>query len=326
MKMATITTQKSQPVTLQGFLLSVSCPTDSKLQFDLDISALNWTKYRDLTYKLSDILYTIDDAHKQSALRGRGIDSKHRRLPGKGKEIRRLKSLHFSPYPSRFSNILGNVRGQLYNEVNARCIVLQMTKQSGYYHEVLYLLPYKEAGEFLSFVEELNKLVEGVRREVVAFRQSEYANEVRKVLHHFFSDLSDPFEYTGDVNDIRANLTPVAIDQSIVEGYVDEPVKEQLRKQKQELAAKALEHFRVRLLGHVRQLLAVKKLEEFKAVKDGLAELRKTAEDVGLRALVVDVIEPLEQVAGNPEIVDTIFPDGLAEAVDFRIKALLEAV
>jgi len=324
MEMATIL--KTQPVTLQGFLLSVDCPTDSKLQFDLDISALDWSRNGELTYKLTDVMSTIDFIYKKGALRGKGIEGRHRRLgQGKGKKPKRKNSLHFSPYPSRFSNMLGNIRAQFYKEINARCIVLQVT-ESGFYHEKLYLLPYGSASEFLAFVDKLNKLVEGVRREAAIYRQGVHANKVRKLLHSFLSDAKDPFEKTGGINDISANLTPVAIDQSIVEGYVDEPVKEQLRKQKQEIAAKALEHFRVRLLGHVRQLLAVKKLEEFKAVKNGLEELRKTAEDVGLRALVADVIEPLEQVADNPQIVDTVFPDGLAEAVDFRIKALLEAV
>lgn len=321
-----------EPVVLRGFLLSVSCPSESHLEVSYDTTRLGWDRYRQVIYGLSDLLAEIDEEYKLRRLRGRGIQARHRRLVDPDGQVRRVKVLRFSPYPSRYSNHLTSLRTRLYMEVNRRCVPLQYS-QSGYYKEVLYLLPYSEAPNLLEEVEMMNMEIRGLREEVERFKETKYAEMITELLRKAYGEELNPYAMVREIPEIRLRLTPIQVEPHILEEYVDERVLRQLELQRRELAERAIEHFRTKLTNLINELLAVRRAEEFKEMATQLRELRRIAEDVGLRSLAETVIAPLEAIAEEPNRIEEIAQkafqvsaEKLNEGIDYRVRALLQAL
>jgi len=327
---------RKKAVIVEGFLLSVSVPTEERLSVTVNASKIGWDRYRKLIYTLQDHLAIIDDAYKKRETRGRGVGARYRRIS----QQRRTRILRFIPYPSRFANILRTVRRNLYFEVNARCLVLNMM-HFGYFKRNIYLLPYNQAPAFMAYVEEQNKEIESLNKEIEEFRKTGYFKDIRDILSE--SGL-DPNVLNGGVKipKISVDLTPLRLDPSVVEEIVEtkykrvfekiseeerrglEALRRELESKRRELVVKSIESLQGRINDIIKNIVAKKKLKD---VKKELERLRSLASDVGLEAIANNVINPLIDVAEDPSKAEDILGTAdISKEIDGRIAGLIKTI
>ena len=327
---------RKKPIIVEGFLLSVSVPTEERLSVTVNASKIGWDRYRRLIYTLQDHLAVIDDAYKKRETRGRGVGARYRRIS----QQRRTRTLRFIPYPSRFANILRTIRRDLYFEVNSRCLVLNMM-QFGYFKRNIYLLPYNQAPAFMAYVEERNKEIEDLNRQIAEFRKTGYFKDIRDILSG--SGL-DPNVLNGGVKipRISVDLTPLRLDPSVVEEIIEtkykrvferiseeekrglEALRRELESKRRELVVKSIESLRSKLDEIVKNIVAGKKLKD---VKKELERLRSLASDVGLEAVANTVIRPLIEVTEDPSKAEEILGTAdISKEIDGRIAGLIKTI
>ena len=327
---------RKKAVIVEGFLLSVSVPTEERLSVTVNASKIGWDRYRRLIYTLQDHLAVIDDAYKLRETRGRGLGARYRRIS----QRRRTRVLKFIPYPSRFANVLRTVRRDLYFEVNARCLVLNMM-HFGYFKRNIYLLPYNQAPAFMSYVEEQNKEIENLNKEIEEFRKTGYFSDIRDILSE--SGL-DPNVLNGGVKipKISVDLTPLRLDPSVVEEIVEtkykkvfekiseeekrglEALRRELENKRRELVVKSIESLQSRINAIIKNIVAKKKLKD---VKKELERLRSLASDVGLEAIANTVINPLIEVTEDPSKAEEILgTTDISKEIDGRIAGLIKTI
>ena len=327
---------RKKAIIVEGFLLSVSVPTEERLSVTVNASRIGWDRYRRLIYTLQDHLAIIDDAYKKRETRGRGVGARYRRIS----QQKRTRILRFIPYPSRFANILRTIRRDLYFEVNSRCLVLNMM-HFGYFKRNIYLLPYNQAPAFMAYVEEQNKEIESLNKQIEEFRKTRYFEDIREILSE--SGL-DPNVLNGGVEipKISVDLTPLRLDPSIVEEIVEtkykkvfekiseeekrglEALRRELESKRRELVVKSIESLRSRLDEIVKNIVAKKKLKD---VKKELERLRSLASDVGLEALANTVINPLIEVTEDPSKAEEILGTAdISKEIDGRIAGLIKTI
>lgn len=137
---------------LKGFLVTVHCPAEERLDVEVDASDIPWDRYKGLVEELQDLLSEIDREYspKSELVKGRSLRAMYRRLT----IDTRSRKLKFSPFPSSYKNVLRNTRAFVYEVVNKHCLVIE---QVG--NRKLYLLPVGMAPGFVKAIEELNEKV-----------------------------------------------------------------------------------------------------------------------------------------------------------------------
>ena len=327
---------KKKPIIVEGFLLSVSVPTEERLSVTIDASGISWRRYRDLIYALQDQLAIIDDEYKIRETRGRGLGARYRRItPSK-----RTKTIKFIPYPSRFANILRTIRRDVYFEVNSRCLVLNMM-HFGYFKRNIYLLPYNQAPAFMSYINEKNREIEDLNNQIEDFRRTRYFDEIRDIISDAKLDTS-ALDDIVKIPKISVDLTPLRLDPSIVEDLIEtrykkmferiseeekkglEVLRRELEEKRRELVIKSIESIRDKINVIIRRIAAEKKL---KNVKKELEHLKRIAVDIGLEAVAKTVINPLIEVTENPSKAEEILGTAdISKEIDGRIAGLIKTI
>jgi len=326
-------------VVVEGFLLSVYSPTEDRLSVQLDATNLTWTKYRNLIVKLQDQLAEVDDAYKKRKTKGRGLRARHRRV-AYGTKVSRKRIVKFVPYPSRFANIIRNVRAELYFYINRQCLVLQIM-QFGAYRRNIYLLPYPRAPAFMRFIQELNKTISDLNQKIKEYRKTAFFKDVKKTIKRAGLDAS-VMDREVVLPRISVDLTPLKIDPSIVEDLVEkkykavfkkiseeekkglEALRQELESKRRELIIKSIESLRSKLDEIVKNIVAKKKLKD---VKKDLERLRSLASDVGLEAVANTVISPLIEVTEDPSRAEEILGTAdISKEIDGRIAGLIKTI
>ena len=329
---------EEKPVVVEGFLLNVHVPTEERLSVVFDCSEMSWTKYRDMIIKLQDLMAEIDDAYKKREGRGRSLGARYRRI-AHGDKVSRRRVLKFIPYPNRFANILRNVRREVYGQISSTCMVLQRMQFGAYRHNI-YLLPYPRAPGFMAYIEEQNKTIESLNREIEEFRESLYCLKIKELLEDAGLN-SDNMNGEPMLPRITVDLTPLRLDASIIEEFVEaryrqvfskiseeerrglEALQRELEKKRRELVINAVENLRGQISRIVKRMLAKRKL---KGVKEELERLKALASDVGLEAVASTVIEPLIETVEDPEKAEVEFGRDVLAGVDGRITALINSL
>ena len=325
-------------VVVEGFLLNCHTPTEERLSVVFDCSEMSWAKYRDTIIKLQDLLAEIDDAYKKREGRGRSLGARYRRI-SYGDKVSRRRILKFIPYPNRFANVLRNVRREVYRQINSTCMVLQRMQFGAYRHNI-YLLPYPRAPSFMARVEEWNKTIDDLNREIMEFRETSFFRQIKNVI---LGAGLNPDGLNGEPSlpRITVDLTPLRLDASIVEEFVEakykrvferiseeerrglEALRRELENKRRELVINAVESLRDQINRIVKQVLAKRKL---KGVKEELERLRSLAEDVGLEAVASSVINPLIETVEDPARVEAEFGADVLAGVNGRISGLISSL
>ncbi|MEM2905042.1 MAG: hypothetical protein QW587_04805 [Candidatus Bathyarchaeia archaeon] len=293
--MRAVTVPKS--IRLRGFFLSVHSPSDEHLQVQYDATGLAWGQYRRLVEGLQDLLREVDESYKEGLrLRGRGLKARYKRgrsipMPEGGKPIvERRRLLKFSPYPSRFTNILSNLRAELYAEINASCIVLQRFV-SGYYRESIYLAPESELPRLIELKDSLNKRIAELRRSCEEFKASDEAKQVRRLLEQY-GFRGDPYEGLGEVPEVRMSFSQASIHPGVLDAVVDERVRLELQRQQTELFGETVKKLRETFDAAIGNIAKSRSLNSMRQAVNRLDRLRAMAESVGLAALA-ESVKPL---------------------------------
>ena len=334
----TVTVAKMKPVVVEGFLLNCHTPTEERLNVVFDCSEMSWARYRDTIIKLQDLLAEIDDAYKRREGRGRSLGARYRRL-SYGDKVSRRRILKFIPYPNRFANILRNVRREVYQQINSTCMVLQRMQFGAYRHNI-YLLPYPRAPSFMTYIEEQNKIIDGLNREIEEFRETSFFRKIKEVLEDAGLN-PDGLNDELSLPRITVDLTPLRLDASIIEEFVEakyrrvfekiseeekrglEALQRELENKRRELVINAVENLRDQINGIVKRMLAKRKL---RGVKQELERLRSLASDVGLEAVASTVIDPLIETVENPERIEAEFGPDVLAGVNGRISGLISSL
>jgi hypothetical protein len=302
----------SKELSLRGFLLTVHSPSEQHLIVTIDCSNIPWNMYGRLIAELQDTLSMIDEDYALKSIRGRSLGAKHKRVIDLGTVTRR-RILKFSPFPTRFSNIISSVRRKLYEKVNENCIVIQKMAL-GNYRRNLYLLPQDLAEKFLMQVEFLNKEIEELNKQIENYDLT----PVQDILGRF--NLQLPSMNTT-IPGIAVDLTPIELDPMIIEKWaqVSPRVAQLLEEKRKMLVRKAVESIRQQIEPIVKALAGKRQLRK---IKIRLEELRVLAESAGLHGLANTVIVPLIENVDNPKKLHANLP----EYVDERIKSLLKSI
>jgi hypothetical protein len=337
---------KKKAVVLRGIHVSCHVPTEERLT--LLIEGLAPDRFRSLAEALEDWFVVVDDAFKETFVRGRGWRGRGRRVSAKS----RLRVLRFSPFPSRFSNILRSIRRDIYVELNRQCLVLE-GQQYGGYKQNLYILPYANAGEFMSFIEARNREIDELNAKIEQFKKTRYFADLKETLKE--QDVKVSLNGNWHLDRIGIDITPLALETTVIKELVEEEekrlfeqldVKEreemerleaerrrglealqrELERKRKELVVKGIENIQRKIELVVRRIVGAKKLNP-KNVKRDIGRLRRIAVSVGLEAVASTVIDPLVAVVDQPEKAMELFgTKDLTVGVSGRIKGLIESL
>ncbi|MEM3793297.1 MAG: hypothetical protein QXS76_00160 [Candidatus Bathyarchaeia archaeon] len=282
---------KISELRLEGFLVSTSSPSEEQLRITVDCTDVPWERFGQLIRDLQDQLSEIDLAYAaQERIRGRKILGGHRKDIWANK---RTKTIRFSPFPSRFSNLLKNLRKERYSLIHAHGICLTPTGEP--FERNIYLLSAEGAEEFLKEVEALNERLALLQREVDAFQRTEHFELIMRSLEEAgASFIRKPFS----VGSIRVNLTPIRIDPTAIEEWIEKSprVARAIKEAEQEILKSAIESFQRRLDPIIRG-----EFRKISTAKRKLKELEELTRQLGLEALRASVIVPLYNAIDNPK-------------------------
>jgi hypothetical protein len=326
---------KREPVVLRGIHVAVHVPTEERLT--VQIEGLTPDQFRSLAADLEDWFAVVDEKYKETFIRGRGWKGRGKRVS----EKKRMRVLRFSPFPSRFSNILRIVRRDLYEELHRNCLVLE-GEQYGGYRQNIYILPYANAPAFMAAVQRKNQEIDELNRRIREFQQTSYYAELKDILerHNVKLQLNGNWQ----LEHVSIDATPLALEPTTVKEIVEkeyrrlfkkleeeerrglEALNEELERKRRELVVKGIENIEKKITTIVNRIVAGKKLKP-KTVKEDLARIRRLAVSVGLESIAASVIDPLATVVDNPDKAMEIFgTKDLNVGVNGRIKALLESL
>lgn len=326
---------KRKTVVLKGIHISVHSPTEERLT--VQIEGLTPDQFRNIAADLEDWFLVVDDKYKETFVRGRGWKGRGKRVS----EKKRMRVLRFSPFPSRFSNILRTIRRDLYEELHRNCLVLA-GEQYGGYRQNIYILPYANAPAFMSSIQEQNKVIDELNKKIEDFQKTSYFADLKAILEKHKARVRLNGEWR--MEHVTIDATPLALEPTTVKEMVEEEYRkmfkkleederrglealhEELERKRRELVVKGIENIQQKINNIVNRIVAAKKLKP-KTVKQDLERLRRLSVSVGLESLATSVIEPLSQIIENPEKATEIFgTKDLSIGVNGRIKALLESL
>lgn len=326
---------KRKGVVLRGIHISVHSPTEERLT--VQIEGLTPDKFRSLAADLEDWFLVVDDKYKETFVRGRGWKGRGKRVS----EKKRMRVLRFSPFPSRFSNILRTVRRDLYIELHRNCLVLEGEKYGGY-RQNIYILSYAHAPAFMKSIQRKNKEIDELNKKIQEFQQTRYFTDLKEILeeHRVRLKLNGGWK----MEHVSIDATPLALEPTTVKEMVEEEYQKmfkkleteekrgiealhaELERKRRELVVKGIENLQRKLNSIINRMVATRKLKP-KTVKEDLERVRILAVSVGLESLAASVIDPLSQVVENPEkVMDMFGTKDLNVGVNGRIKALLESL
>lgn len=203
----------------EGFLLDVHCPSEDTLKVSIDCSNIDWQEYSKLVNELEDILYNIDEKHsaRPDLYRGRSLGARYKRITHEERHRRIL----FSPLPSKYSNLLVNLRNYIYKLINEYCIVLEKVGNNK-----LYFMPKHNAPFLTETIYKINKnIVSKLNEEIKKFIESEDYLNILMCLYNHKINVNSLKNTSFIINDFRIDIIPVNLGYSIDEDKVYESIR-----------------------------------------------------------------------------------------------------
>ncbi|MGC8936548.1 MAG: hypothetical protein ACP5KV_04195 [Candidatus Methanomethylicaceae archaeon] len=321
-------------MTLSGFIVDLNTVSESNLEVDVDCSHLTWSEYKDLVTELEDHLSEIDEKYSARSwlVRGRGLRAKYRRISAE----ERRRRLTFSPFPSRFQNILKNTRAYLYNLLDDNSLVLETIGT-----RKLRLLPKHLAPSFVEAVERTNEeIIEPLKRELEGFRQSDDYMKIKQILYKYKIDPTVLDRAGFSVGRYFIDVLPVDFGYSISSDEVYakmkraealkglEILKKQIERKRREYTLNAISEVNSRIVELTRGLGTKGKVKN--AVKK-VEKLMEICEDLGLKEVNEKVLKPLKAVCEakyyqRPMVTKELFGEwDLEDVVSRALKSLFNA-
>lgn len=198
-----------QEIRLRGFLVDCHCPTESNLDLEINASHLDWDEYQSLIIDLEDLLSKIDEEHsvRSRLVRGRSLRARYARIS----DETRSRRLRFSPFPSKYSNILSNTRSHVYSLLGQHCVVIEKVGRNN-----IYLLPKAIAPDFVEAIERLNTtVITPLREGIEQFRESKDYFTIQSCLKNHSVDPLTLKNTVFTVSNYLVDVTPVDFDYRV---------------------------------------------------------------------------------------------------------------
>ncbi|VVB51830.1 Uncharacterised protein [uncultured archaeon] len=336
---------------LSGLNIQVHIPTEERL--NLQIPGLTPDVFRKAAADLEDYFLEVDDKYKKHRTQGRNWKAHGRKRRQASEKKERIRTLTFSPFPSRFANVLRTVRRDIYKELHDKCLVIA-TNQHGSYRQNLYLLPYAKVPAFQKQINKQNKKIIGLNTQIERFTETKYWKRVLEILasyHVIVEKIVIPkFE------EVTLDVTPLALESGAVKQLVEneykkmyakldktsrekfarldeeeqaglERINQELERKYNETVVKGIEDVESKLKAIIQRIAVAKKLYP-KTVKNDLTELRELAISAGLEAVADAVIDPVTMAFENPDKALDLFGTKnfgeISTKVSGRVRGLID--
>jgi len=298
---------------LQGFVITLHMPTESRLQWIIDIR--NISRPIEFIDRLSDVLAKIDESFavkKESEASGRRtVKATHRRIPTGGDVVRR-RVIKFSPFPSMFSNHLKSLRRTMYSNLNKFSVVIAEEQEETPVTKKIYFASARGAAIMALLVKEMNREIKALNKWIKEYASSEDVELLRKVFEEYgvlgFPDLEKVV-----IPEIRISLLPLSaammepnLDNAGLSEMQKKALSEALEQSRESLIMKVIEYFK----GEVLRILAESKQKKRPRTASKLMALRKKAEELGLKGIAITIDSIIEAVKqGDSEMAERLGRD-----------------
>ena len=308
----------SERVELKGYFLTVHGASEGRLYTTLDITKIPAQDRLKFIRGLEDLLSEIDEVYagETERIRGRTIVGRFRRI-AYGEDIRRIRTVKFTPLPSRIPNRVKKLRDYVYDKVNTLAIKIQSLGFAEVRRNI-YLVPEENVEKLVKAVNKANQEIEKLNKMIESYLQSPLFKRIVDYL-----SLYDLYIPKGGywIPKSTLNLIAVRLDASIVDEWArrSPEVAKMLEEAQANIIKSTVEEFRRR----VRKVLE-REWKSRLAVKKRLEELRELATGVGLRALAESVIVPLVELCDREDALVQLKKREIRDEVDEKIVSLLE--
>jgi len=289
-------------MSLRGFIIDVRTVHESNLEVEVDCSHIDWEEYKAFVEELEDLLGVIDEEHsvKSWLVKGRSLRARYRRVSAED----RRRRLRFSPFPSKFSNLLKNTRAYVYGLVAENCLVLEQVGR-----RKVYLLPKHLAPFFVEAVDRINsEVIKPLREEVEEFRRSDEYLKIEQCLYSHKVNPAVLKTAVFQIGEYVVDVLPVDFGYSV-------DADEVYAKMKRAKAVKGLEILKRQIEKRLREYA-------FGAVSDLIKRVVEMAEGLERGAKIRNAAEKVEKLI---EISDSLDLKEISEGVLKPLKRICEA-
>jgi len=316
---------------LQGFLLSIHTVNESRLEVEVDTSQLKWDEYQKLVEDLQDLLNSIDEEHsvRTELMKGRSLRARYRRVSVDD----RRRNLRFSPLPSKYSNILKNLRSYVYIDlVPSTCFCVEQIGPRR-----VYFLPKGMAPLLLEAVDRINKETLGkIRDEIEEFKAGNYFLRIKQLLMSYGLDprILDTEDFS--IGNFSMAAVPVDFGYSVeADDFFAKDVREKhkrgleaLRSQIEEKHKEYVSAILKEILSRLGAIVSANKFTGMKVTKK-IDELMEICEGCGLTRVNEVLLKPLKEICTakrdkREELTEGFFgTKNLSEGVEKTIREFL---
>jgi hypothetical protein len=315
-------------MSLNGFICDTHCVSESNLEVEMDCSHIDMNEYKELIRELEGLLNTIDEKHSVR----RGITAHYRRVSAE----ERKRHLRFSPFPSKFGNLLKNTRTYIYELMAENCLVIESAGK-----RKIYLLPKQLAPLFVEAVDRVNmEVIEPLKRDVEDFRQSDDYLKIQQCLYdhkvnptilktsmfpigNFIIDvLPVDFSYSLNADEIYAKMGGEKATKGL------EILKREIEERQREYVLSAVSDLVRRILDLAEALTEPRK--RVRSATEKVDKLMTVCESLGLNKVNEKVLSPLKKVCRarhyqRPKLAEELFGEkSLKEGVNKELKRLFQ--
>lgn len=263
---------------INGFLIDIHTVSESNLEVQVDTSSIPWPEYQNLITELQDLLSDIDKKHsvKSKFVHERQLKAKYQRIA----VDTRKKKLSFTPFPSKFVNLLKNTRAYIYYLIISNCIILEKIAA-----RKVYLLPKELAPKMMDLIEETNKeTIDKLNEDIKNFTLSDEYFTIKTCLGKYGISPNVLDQQSFIIGNFSIDVLPIDF------GYrVDED--EFYKNMAQDEAKKGLQTLS-------KQIERKSKQYAFTATKETIRRLLEFAETADTGKRMYSIIEKLENLHG----------------------------
>jgi len=280
----------------KGFIVDCFCPSESRLEVEIDASKLDWSEYRKLVEELEDILSDIDERHsiKSDLTRGRSLRARYSRVT---KDFRTRK-LRFSPFPSKYRNVLSNTRAVVYGIIGYHCIAISKVG-----NRKVYFLPEDVAPSFLESIESVNQNIRKMKEEIKEFRNTKDWLDIGACLHKYGIDPNILNRYDFHISEYVVDLIPIDMDYTVDESRWRDDVrgvellKKELERKKREYTIASVKDISNKVMDIIDAFGEAKRLKYLSRKIEKLIDLCRS---VGMNDVVDKLLKPLMEICNAP--------------------------
>jgi len=291
--------KSAKRIIVEGFLLDFNVPSEDLLNISVDVTGIPDFKRRYLAFRddFLELLHEVSVAYAKSEnLRGRGVKASYSRLIA-GKRTKHPTVWRFSPYPSRFGNVLTTTRRKWYESLDSNTVIISRTATRN-----VYLLPFDKVPVFMADKQKLNSEIEDLQMNIKAYEQTD---DYKRVINFVQKKMGIKFEpRPATLHSIVLSYYPLKLHPQVFEEFLAErwkgavqkmdeeekrgleEIRSELERTRRELVMRSIDDMQSRLGELMKYLTTVTSMKltakQAKSLKQKLQNVQELAESVGV--------------------------------------------